>query len=1370
MIRFSRWFAKTLWSVLAIVLVLLAVVVQLGREMAPLLNKYKPDLEAYLSQRLGMTVSVGSLGVGWQGLSPWVELDQVAMRGAGAEQGLQAGSLNIELDLLASLLRRQLYWQRASLADVQFSFEQQPTGNWLLAGQLPRASQPDDSSLNPDGLLRALEQIGELQLSNIDLRFHFLNDARTEISLTSMQLQSDADFQRLTARLNTPQQPDALTLVLERHGGFLSLNPRLEGYLQVRQLPLNQSALVAQSIADLPLVQDGLLDTSVWLRTDKRGRLQLSGSLQITRAASPGLPSSIAATVAGDIDHWQRWRLALLGLQSQWQSGSSPAIDLVAAGNFADDELTLSVPELDLGAIQHLLQQENVLQGKLQETLERLQPAGKLQRATLSLPLQDLAKVVFRANLEQVAVNDWFGAPALRQVDGYVQADAHGGWIDLDSHRGFSMHYTGIYTDPMVFDEATGQVAWSLRKDANRVFVNSGRLQLRKGESRASGYFYLRTPWYRHSEQGELILQIGLENTPAADYRHYVPVVVDEGTRHWLADSIQGGVIPRAGFIYRGYLDTPEHKARTVQLQADVREARLRYHPDWPQLDDLEASLWLNDGDTHVVARHASFLNSQVVNAVVDLQPNPAGPGHVLNIGGELTGPAENGFDILRQSPLHQQLGTVVDAWHMAGPMTTRVDLTVPLQGNAGAHQRVSVGFPGSSLNLDDIGLSLQDLQGVLIYDSDSGLNGEALQASLWGKPLQLAITTPAAGDTAVDITGSADMANLTVWLKRPELAFSEGTTGFQAQVKIPRQAAATKGVSVVVKSALEGVTVNLPEPFNKPAATKVPLQVDIALRPNHQSYRINYDKTVRALFERIDGAPIRGAVTINRKLAKTLAPGIAVSGALPALRLRDWLPVPGQYQGYGERLEAAAAEASTSASSDIPISVNLLIDDLLAVDQHWQNLQVVAHQEQGNWHVNVESPIVKGDIEWLGNGHPPKVAIDYLRLPALAEGSLLAAEGSLSTAEGSLSTAEGSLSTAKGSPPAPGSAGEAMPEPRDDGWRHLMDDLNPSQFFAMDCRIDALSVGDSDLGRWSFRLRTTPDEVRLEGLRGEVRGLRIDGGSDVNKGALLRWRDGDKGESSFFSGALRTDNLGKVLKNWGQPDTLESEKSRFELALSWPGTPLSMRLTALTGDVDLLITKGRFNTAAGAGNNPLLRLMGLFNFDSWSRRLKLDFSDAFRDGMAFDEIDGGLRFQQGTVFLQKPVEMKTPSARLQMAGTIDINHELMDTTLVATLPVGGNLTMAAVLAGGLPAAAGIYVISKLFQSQVDKVASVSYRLQGSWADPDVNFERLFDSKAAARAGEKAREQLVEPAPDAAVDTPAQAEPAPSTDTREPAL
>jgi hypothetical protein len=53
-------------------------------------------------------------------------------------------------------------------------------------------------------------------------------------------------------------------------------------------------------------------------------------------------------------------------------------------------------------------------------------------------------------------------------------------------------------------------------------------------------------------------------------------------------------------------------------------------------------------------------------------------------------------------------------------------------------------------------------------------------------------------------------------------------------------------------------------------------------------------------------------------------------------------------------------------------------------------------------------------------------------------------------------------------------------------------------------------------------------------------------------------------------------------------------------------------------------------------------------------------------------------------------------------------------------------------LTAGLPVAAGIFVVSKVFQKQVNRFTSGVYRVSGPWDDPEVNFVRIFDDSSAA--------------------------------------
>jgi uncharacterized protein YhdP len=55
-------------------------------------------------------------------------------------------------------------------------------------------------------------------------------------------------------------------------------------------------------------------------------------------------------------------------------------------------------------------------------------------------------------------------------------------------------------------------------------------------------------------------------------------------------------------------------------------------------------------------------------------------------------------------------------------------------------------------------------------------------------------------------------------------------------------------------------------------------------------------------------------------------------------------------------------------------------------------------------------------------------------------------------------------------------------------------------------------------------------------------------------------------------------------------------------------------------------------------------------------------------------------------------------------------------------------MTWVTALVGGLPAAAGVWLASMIFDDELDSLSSVSYQVTGPVDDPEVKAERVFDS------------------------------------------
>lgn len=151
----------------------------------------------------------------------------------------------------------------------------------------------------------------------------------------------------------------------------------------------------------------------------------------------------------------------------------------------------------------------------------------------------------------------------------------------------------------------------------------------------------------------------------------------------------------------------------------------------------------------------------------------------------------------------------------------------------------------------------------------------------------------------------------------------------------------------------------------------------------------------------------------------------------------------------------------------------------------------------------------------------------------------------------------------------------------------------------------------------------------------------------------------------------------------------------------------------------------------SGESSADALRVFGLLNFNALARRLRLDFSDLFGKGTAYDTFTGEVALTNGLMQTMSPLVMDGPSAKLQLDGTVDLPADRIDMGMLVTLPVTNNLPLAALIAGAPYIGGALFLADRILGDRVARFASVKYRISGDWSHPSVDFDRAFDDKAA---------------------------------------
>jgi uncharacterized protein (TIGR02099 family) len=268
-------------------------------------------------------------------------------------------------------------------------------------------------------------------------------------------------------------------------------------------------------------------------------------------------------------------------------------------------------------------------------------------------------------------------------------------------------------------------------------------------------------------------------------------------------------------------------------------------------------------------------------------------------------------------------------------------------------------------------------------------------------------------------------------------------------------------------------------------------------------------------------------------------------------------------------------------------------------------------------------------------------------------------------------------------------------------------DEPPPRDLPALDIIADRLVLGGNDLGKLELVAVNKALDWRIEKLvlTGPESKLSADG-------VWQSWRLQPRFSVNVTS--LEVSDIGKYLERMGYPRTVQGGTARLTGKLSWAGSPQSIDVNTLSGEILLNAQKGQFLKAEpGAG-----RLMGILSMQSW---LQLDFRDLYTKGFAFESLSTRATVENG-VLRTSEFHVKGASARVNMTGEVDLVKETQDLRATVEPSLTDSLAVAVAVINpvwGL----GALILQNLLSNPIGQALTFEYHVTGSWAEPKV--ERL---------------------------------------------
>ena len=1306
----QRLVVNSLEAMLLGLLILVAAYVSIGRLAIAHVNDYRVNIEELLSNALNVPVHIGALRGEWHYLDPKLEIDGFRIGNAAA--GITFDHLSVELNSLHSFLERQIVVSDLLIDSLSLKLAQDTAGNWYVDG-MPVADNPPDFT----ALLTSVPYLESIEMTSINIDVVTRNahyQIRNQIDQV-FELRADGDKKTMSLplfveRLGDNPYKDGLQLL-----GEFSGDPRYLGdffaslYLQVPSVEL----------ADLipPIGKHKLEFTEL----DMSGEFWLEFDGEIFELRGATLTSAVTALVNGrQVDLLEDVRSefvvvredpseAQLYFESLSANVGSKRLELDGMSVAYRDltgiqSLALALPKLSIahlvGAVSGLGERTALLSQQGIDTLSAMALTGELDQLFVHIDHLNTTPVPhLTAQIHGLGLKPHLALPGISHLDGFASMGLESGYLDIHNQAPFELNFESMFSKPWSFDTAQVRLNYLVKPEA--IQLRSGLIELTEGELVAAGRVLVNLPADRANHTWGL--EIGLRHADLNNANRYLPDVLSDTLREWLGRAILGGTVAEGGLLFHGSLFRDAPKIRKVhELYFDVDDAIVAYDPAWPPLQDLEATIYVNNALVESNAATAAIFDSRLEEISVRLPITAEGRADSIFVNGAVHGDFSDGVKILNETPLAALTGQMANAWVATGQMHGDINMNVPIGLRAGEPVRVdlSINIDSGDLFMSELDLAIKDIVGNFTYDSDRGLNSAPFTASIFGDLArnEIASTCDATGailEILIVGDGRASIDEVYKWSGQALLAKALGKFDYHSVVRIP-VGALESGMSVDITSDLQGVEIELPSPMAKLAADLLPMRYQQTFFESSDEISLSLGDNVHALLKSRAGTLVGGRIHFGPSpLGAVAFDKLRVTGAIEEADYGQWRQLSDELEGNTEvSLESEIAQ--TLASVDLQVGrLNIQGFEL-------ESVYMQISRQQDAWNVELTNELLKGLISIPDQEEAPiELDLDYLRF----------------------------ITTEAGADPMQG-----------------LDpvDLVPANFRAKNVTVDAESYGS-----WAFNFRPDDEGGAFEMLSANFKGLEIESKSGV------LWRVNNESQFSHFVGVVKVIDLALALKQWGFASSIQGNNFIFDSDVKWSGSPTMIDINNIEGEISISAKDGRFvqaETSTGA-----LKLLGVFDFASLARRFRFDFSDIVNEGFSFDKINGSARFNHGIVDVAEPITIEGASSIFRVGGQMNIKTGELDNDLIVTLPVGRNLPWYAAysaLANPL-VGAGVFLAQKIFEDQINRMTSAKYKVSGTVDLPVVEFISIFndsiretpEAEAASEFGDVKSKIDVEPSP-----------------------